>query len=180
MTTKQLEQLFNLRKENALRILNDMKVEKLIQNRREEEYVWYLAKQGLKWLEIEKPVKFIKGNIDHYIIRNQVYIHFNPDTWKTEIPLQWTNSKRDIIIPDAIFTINSTHYFLEVDVKQDMRTNSDKIKKYRALMKSNIMQTKYGQFPTILFVTISEYRKKELKNFLKGIPHEILTYQDIR
>lgn len=157
-----------------------MKAEKLIQSKREEELIWYLSKEGVDWIRSEKRVKYVKNNILHYIMRNQVYIHFKPTKWETETPVKWNGKKDDIIKPDAIFEKNNTIYFLEVDNKQHMKANHKKIQKYKKMKDSNILQKQYGAFPYILYVTTTEYRQKQLRSYLTTMKSEVLLFNDLK
>lgn len=158
-----------------------MKQEKLLSNRRlSGELIWYVAKGGRKWLKSDKGVKFITNQIDHYLMRNQVYVHYKPNEWRSELPIQFSSSKKDIIKPDAIYLYNNNLYFLEVDNKQHMEENKQKIRKYKQLMETGILQKQHNQFPTIFYLTISEYRQKELRNLLGKMKSEVLLYTDIK
>lgn len=173
MTTTQVAKLFNLQERNTRRILNDLKQERLLLNRREHELIWYLSKQGIRSIKADKQVKYVKNNIFHYIIRNQVYIHLKPKEWTTEKAIEWNGNKTDIIKPDAIMEYNRQIYFVEIDNTQSMKVNREKIDKYKQ-MKKNV------NLPVILYVTISEYRQKELRALLNGLKSEVILYTDIK
>lgn len=147
-----------------------MKGDGLLLNRRENELVWYLSKKGLKWIQANKQVKYVKNNIHHYIIRNQVYIHFKPNQWTTE---KGFKLGKEIIRPDAIMETDKI-YFVEIDRTQTMQANKEKIERY-VRMKGNV-----NHFPIILYVTVSEYRQKQLRAMLNNLKSEVLLYNDIK
>lgn len=117
-------------------------------------------------------MKYVKNNILHYLMRNQVYIHFRPSDWTTEKRIQWDNN---IIVPDAIYRYNNQYYVLEVDNTQLMIENKKKITIYREFKQHG----NYSVFPIILFVTTTEYRQKQLRSLLDGLKSEVLLYKDL-
>lgn len=147
-----------------------MKSEKLLLNRREHELIWYLSKKGLQQINSNNQVKYVKNNIYHYIMRNQVYVHYRPRKWQTEKSIQFGSSKEDIIRPDAIMETDKI-YFVEIDHTQSMKINRDKIEKYK--------QIKGLANFTLMFITISEYRQKELRGIIENMKSEVLLYNDI-
>jgi len=107
-------------------------------------------------------------------MRNQVYVHYRPLKWQTEKGIQWNENKKDIIKPDAIMEYNQQAYFIEIDHTQNMKVNKEKILKY-VRMKESI-----SNFPIILYVTVSEYRQKELRAALNKVKSDVLLYNDLK
>jgi hypothetical protein len=127
----------------------------------------------------------------HYLLRNEVYIHFGcPADWKNEHSMEanvkgqirsdilfqgLTLSNKKKVIADAIFKRNGYLYVIEVDNTQDMRVNKKKIDLYREVFPAYKEQT-----PILYFFTKTESRKRKLQEWLKGIRHEVITFEEIR
>lgn len=176
-TTSQIEALrLTGGKRNTLRVLSGMESAKLISSFTLEEKVFYLAAAGRKLIGSEK-VRKRTLHVPHYLMRNDVYIYYRPAVWYPELPFEWLDEK---IIPDAYFTKNNQHYFLEIDRSQSMVKNESKIQSYQSLKDSGLFQKRYGAFPIILFVTTSEHRQKRLRALLEGMKAEVLTKESLR
>ncbi|MGO4346312.1 replication-relaxation family protein [Paenibacillus sp. MCAF9] len=175
MTTSQLQRLHNLGgRRNTNRILNDMN--DLLSSFQLEEKVYYLSAKGRK--EIGSTTTRRRTlHTQHTLLRNEVYLHYHPEYWRVEFPIKWADKA---IIPDAIFKRDGQFVFLEVDNTQAMTQNEKKIALYRELRETQIFQKKHGLFPTILYVTISEYRKKNIRALLDGMKAEVITYNDLK
>lgn len=179
LTTSQVQKLYygtpydmkNHR--NVHRILSDMKKEGLINAKRIHENVYFITRKGQSEIGSKSRIIPISRNLEHYLMRNDVYIHFKPEFWSTEKRVEFYNK---VIIPDAIFKKGTTHYVLEVDFTQDMIDNKKKIQLYKEFKESK----QYKVFPILLFITTTEYRQKQLKAWLDGIKSEVLLYNDIR
>jgi hypothetical protein len=100
------------------------------------------------------------GNVEHRLLRNDVYIHYRPTKWETETEY----SVGDItIIPDAFFLSGITYKFLEVDRTQRWYINRKKLVTYSNLKQTKAYQKKYGHFPTLVWVVEIESRKPKIK-----------------
>lgn len=175
LTTSQIQKLHHLGGiRNARRILNDMK--DYLQCFQLEENVYYLSAKGRKEIGSTK-VRSKNLQVQHHVIRNEVFIEYKPDDWKSEFPIKWADKT---IIPDAFFRVNKLYLFLEVDFTQSMADNAQKINLYRELKDTGLFQKKYGSFPTLLFVTTTEYRQKKLRDMLEGMQSEILIINDLK
>ncbi|CAH1194669.1 hypothetical protein PAECIP111892_01794 [Paenibacillus auburnensis] len=84
------------------------------------------------------------------------------------------------IIADALYGRPGGFTFLEVDVTQAMSQNERKIALYREIRDSGRWQAKNGAFPEILYVTVSEYRRKRLATLLDGMNARVLTAGELR
>lgn len=175
MTTSQLQRLHGLSgRRNTSRILNDMN--DLLSSFQLDEKVYYLSAKGRKEIG-STNVRRRTLHTQHTLLRNEVYLRYRPEYWRLEFPIKWNDKS---IVPDAIFKRDGQFVFLEVDHTQSMAQNEKKIAMYRELRESNVFQSKYGHFPTILFVTMSDYRQKQLRALLDGMKAEILTFNDMK
>lgn len=175
LTTSQLQRLHNLGgRRNTTRILNDMS--EFLCSFREHETVYYLSAKGRKEIGSQK-VRRRTIHTQHTLMRNNVYIAYKPDYWRLEMPLKWGDKS---VIPDAVFKNNAGGYvFLEVDHTQSLAANERKISLYKELRESGLFQRKYGSFPTIMYVTVNEYRHKKLHALLDGLKAEIVLGSDL-
>ena len=157
-TQKQLQIINNLGSDrNAHRILHDMEKDKLISSIRMERKIYFLSRNGAEMIGVHYN-ELKKSEIIHILMRNDMYIKLGmPETWEKERGVQWGN---DRLIPDARFVQNGVYHFVEVDHKQQMRTNEEKIKKYKEL--SDIIFNQYNHHPVLIWYTMSEVRKKKL------------------
>lgn len=155
---------------NAQRILSRMEKEKTIQCVRREQKIYYLSNRG-KELIGSHQATLKRGLIDHTLMRNDLYIMLGmPKDWKKEYPVTWGDNR---IIPDAIFKEKGEFRFVEVDNRATMRTNIDKIKKYKEL--SKVIFDNYNHSPTLIWYTLSEIRKQKLKEVCEtlGVKYRI-------
>jgi len=124
-------------------------------------------------------------------LRNEVFIYFKcPQDWKIEQPFEvkekvtnsfalfnsgFTPINKKKVVCDASFTRNGYLHIIEVDNTQDMRVNKKKIETYREVLPGIKEQT-----PILYFFTKTESRKRKFEDWLKGIRHEVLTFEEIR
>src|SRR5690625_2842699 len=133
---------------NARRILLDMERDGYIKSVRFEKKIYYPVYKRLQ-----------RSEIQHTLMRNDLYIKFNrPDDWAKEVPIKQNGEVA--LIPDAMFTKNGQYHFVEIDNKQSMRTNYDKIKRYADLFKMIFKQ--YKHHPTLIWR--SEEHTSELQS----------------
>jgi hypothetical protein len=157
----------------------------------QKEKVMYLNQKGRELIASENDELKISMQTIHYLMRNEVYIYFNcPPDWKNEYTLEkkvdsfkgsgivfngLSLSDKKKVVPDAVFTRNGYQYLIEVDNTQDMRVNKKKIEAYKEI----IPHLKTGT-PILYFFTTTENRKRKLEDWLKGIRHEVMTFDEIR
>lgn len=143
---------------NAHRILHEMEKDKLIGSVRHEKKIYYLSNRGGEQIGKSNPnVK--KSLIQHTLMRNDLYIKLGmPKTWKKEAPI--IINDKVVLISDARFKRNGRYYFVEIDNKQAMRTNYEKIKKYSEVFKMIRKQFNYN--PQLIWYTLSDVRKEKL------------------
>ena len=171
----QLQKIHNLgSNRNASRVLKQL--EPYLHVFQGKEAIYYLNKAGRDRVDSEKVI--IKSNsYMHTLMRNDVYCHYRPRAWQNEYEIKVDGHH---IISDAVFMMNGKHYLLEVDNQQKMSANKDKLERYFRFMESGIWQKRNkGEFPFILFYTLSDYRKAQLQEYNPGIPLTVLTKKDL-
>lgn len=158
-TQKQLQIINNLGGDrNAHRIINDMEKEGSISSIRTERKIYFLSEQGRGQIGSTQS-ELNKSQITHTLMRNDLYIKLGmPNQWYKERPIKWGENK---MIPDATFKKSGEYHFVEIDNKQQMRTNLDKIKKYKEL--SAVIFKQFNHTPTIVWYTLSDVRKEKIK-----------------
>jgi hypothetical protein len=155
------------------------------------EKVIYLNKKGRELIASEKEEIKVSVQTIHSLLRNEVYIHFKcPYDWKIEHTLEkkekshdsfamfnagFTPINKKTIICDAVFKRNGYFHLIEVDNTQDMRVNKKKIDSYREILPAYKEET-----PILYFFTKTESRKRKLEEWMKGIRHEVRTFEEIR
>lgn len=160
LTRKQLQSLECLAGDrNAHRILNEMEKDKLLLSVRTEQKVYYLSNRGKERIgSAQADLK--KGMIKHALMRNDLFIKLGmPNGWKNEQPIK--RGDEVFLIPDATYKLKGEFQFIEIDNTQTMRTNIDKIKKYKEL--SNVIFNQYKHRPTVVWYSLSDIRKEKLK-----------------
>lgn len=174
LTTSQIQRLHNLgSRRNTNRILTDMG--KVLNSFRLDESVYYLSAFGRRMIGSKKARRKTL-TAPHTLLRNEVYIWAKPQHWRQEQAIKWQGKT---IIPDALYE-KGQMYFLEVDITQSMAVNRQKIALYQELRESGLFQKQFGQFPTIQFVTTTEYRRKTLRASLDGLKAEVLLHSEIK
>jgi len=174
LTRDQLSKYFKLGKvRNTNRVLKNL-YSYLVSYREGNQSVYYLSKLGREYVECTKVRK--KGNhVQHTIMRNEFWLFFKcPKDWKNEIKI---SNGTNTVVTDSMFTRNGFQYFLEVDNIQKMNVNRDKIKRYKNLMPSLIQQ--FGYIPTIVWLTTTELRRKQLGEACEGLKCQVYTMDDI-
>jgi hypothetical protein len=157
LATSQIQHLHKLGgKRNAQRIIKGM--EGYLNYMRLDEHVYFLNKEGRDLIGSKKERRKTQ-TIDHFLLRNQYLIHFKIDQVMLEPNLKWD---KNILIPDAWYKRQCREYFLEIDRQQLMANNKEKICLYQSLKQSG----KIKEFPTLVFVTLTEYRQRLLRSLL--------------
>lgn len=143
---------------NAHRILYRMEKDKLISSIRREKKIYFLSNKG-KNLIGSTQGELKKSQIQHTLMRNDLYIHLGiPKSWQKEAKLIINDEV--IIISDARFKMNGKYYFVEVDNKQTMKVNEEKIQKYKEVFR--MIYKEYGYHPQLIWYTLSDIRKQQL------------------
>lgn len=90
-----------------------------------------------------------------------------------------SDSKTSIIC-DSWYRVNGKYHYLEVDSLQKMSENKKKIQQYKALYEYGALTKHFGYFPTLVWITTTQLRQKQLKELCSGLPCEVYTTEDIR
>lgn len=175
MTRDQLSRYFNLgMKRNTNRVLHNLS-EYLSSIRDGYETIYYLSKLGRVYVGCDK-VRRIGGHIHHTIMRNEFFLFYKcPRDWKNEVKI--SDGTTNITV-DGMFSQNGFKHFLEVDNLQTMKQNREKIKRYSLLMDSLVKQM--GYYPTIVWLTTTELRRKQLEESCGGLKCKVFTINDIQ
>ena len=170
-TSEQLTIINNLCGDrNARRILFEMEKDNLIKSTMHERKIYYISNKGNDYIG-KGNTRLNKTEIQHALMRNDLYIHLDmPKTWKKEAPL--IVNDKVVLISDARFKRNDRYYFVEIDNKQSMRTNYDKIKKYSEVFK--MIYREFGYNPKLIWYTLSDVRKEKL---IKGCQRNAVSYK---
>lgn len=170
-TRKQLQIIEDLGGDrNANRILHRMEKDKSLSSIRNEQKIYYLSNRGKERIGSNQS-KLKRNKIKHTLMRNDLYIKLGmPNDWKNESTSKFNN---DELISDARFSRNGQFHFVEIDNVQTMKTNYDKIKKYKELF--NLIYKQYFHHPTLIWYTLSEVRKEKLQKACEksGIKYQI-------
>jgi hypothetical protein len=141
------------------------------------ETIFYLNKAGRERVGAEK-VRAKLSDANHYLMRNDAYLFFKASDWKNE--MKFTIPGTVQVIPDAYFLLNMRRHFLEIDHLQSMAKNKEKLEKYRKLKVSNLLQERLRYFPPLIWVTMTETRKKHLESWSEGLESKIYLWHEIK
>ncbi|GIN39072.1 replication-relaxation family protein [Heyndrickxia oleronia] len=170
LTREQLQRMVNLGKtRNAQRILKDLSnyISNFTENKKK---VYYLNSNGRERVQSEK-IRKKTAMVTHYLMRNDLYITVGrPISWRNEVEISINSVS---LIADAAYISNKLHHFVEIDNKQSMSNNIQKIKKYKKLSTYN------PQF-VLIWVTTTPYRKKKLESLSQGLKFKIYLWEDLK
>ncbi|KAB2332917.1 replication-relaxation family protein [Bacillus mesophilum] len=156
---------------NANRILSDMN--DYLHAVRLDEKVYYLNAAGRERVGATKVLKKTH-QITHHLMRNSLYIAQGcPSSWKVEVKLAVKNEVT--VIADALFTMADRYFICEVDNTQRMAENKAKIAKYRHLIALGVFKKQ----PKFIWITTTEYRRKQLEKMCEGLDARIYTRGDL-
>lgn len=175
MTRDQLRKYFSLGKVcNTNRVLRNLS-EYLFNIREGYQTIYYLSKEGRGYVDCEK-IRKKGGHVRHIIMRNELYLYLNcPLDWKNEVKV--SDGTTNITV-DGMYKRNGFQHFLEIDNLQTMKENREKIKRYRTLMGSIVKQM--GYYPTLVWLTTTELRRKQLEKACEGLKCKVYVLEDIR
>jgi hypothetical protein len=181
LTRSQIQRLHKLSGDrNARRVLTNMR--DFIASFRLDagESIYYLNKAGRERIGSD-TVRQKSLQVSHFLMRNDVYIHYQPDEWKNEAKFSIGETGLTVIA-DAYFRHNGRRHFLEVDHLQLMQKNREKIERYRKLKDTGVFQEKIRYFPRLVWVTTTESRKKQLAEWcgISGLDTVVHLWDDIR
>lgn len=128
--------------------------------------IYYLSKEGRDYVGCQK-IRKKGGHVYHTIMRNEFWLFYGcPPDWRSEIKV---SDGTTTVIADAMFMKALRHHFLEVDNTQSMKENRIKIERYNALAKNGLIADTLGHFPTVVWLTTSELRRKQLLEACKTL-----------
>ncbi len=157
---------------NASRVLQQMN--NYVSSFRDGENIYYLNKEGRERVNSKKILKRTT-QARHYIMRNSIYIAYGcPSSWKNEVRLGIKEVKNSTVVCDAIFKLDRRYYIVEVDHTQKMTKNRTKIDRYKKLIELEY----FDIAPFFIWITTTEYRRKELLKFCDGLEVQIFTIND--
>ncbi|MFF5993734.1 replication-relaxation family protein [Lysinibacillus sp. KU-BSD001] len=175
MTRDQLNRYFKLgKKRNTNRILKELS-DYLMCIRGEHQSVYYLSKIGREYVGCDK-VRRKTSRVQHTVMRNEFWLFYKcPIDWKNEVKISDANTS---VVVDAMFSRNGFRHFFEVDNMQTMKKNREKIKRYKELMPGIVKQI--GYYPTLIWLTTTELRRKQLEGSCEGLKCQVYTLDDIK
>lgn len=108
-------------------------------------------------------------------MRNDIYIAFGcPATWKNEIRLGIKEVKDTNVICDAVFQMDKRFYIVEVDHTQKMSKNKTKVERYKKLIELGFFEKP----PKFIWITTTDYRRKQIIKLCDGLDHQVFTVSD--
>lgn len=145
---------------------------------RDGENIYYLNAAGRALVNCDK-VRKSTGNVQHYIMRNYVYIAFGcPSSWRNEMRIRSegaTKKENVTCVADALFKQGDVFTVVEVDNTQTMKKNQAKIEKYRILKQRGT----FGMIaPKFIWITTSAHRRDELTKLSEGLNTQVFTLAD--
>ncbi|WP_422789119.1 replication-relaxation family protein [Salibacterium aidingense] len=173
LNRSQLQALHRLGSDrNASRVLQNMSG--YVSSFRDGENVYYLNKEGRERVNCRKILKKTL-QARHYIMRNYLYIAYGqPETWRNEMRLEVKGVTS--VVCDALFRLDNRYYIVEVDHTQKMAKNRQKVARYRRLIEAGAFDTP----PGFVWMTTTEYRRKQLEKLNEGLGCRVFTVQDFQ
>ncbi len=153
-------------------------MEEYVSVMRSGENIYYLNAKGRAVVNCDK-VRKSTGNVQHYIMRNYIYIDYGcPPSWKNEVRIvSEGKTKKDkvVCVPDALFKKGDQYVIVEVDNTQTMKKNHAKIVRYRILKE----RLAFGMMaPKFIWITTTEHRRQELLKLSEGLQTQVFTMAD--
>lgn len=178
LSTRQIQRLHDLKGDrNTRRVLAGLR--EYVSSFRDGngESVYHLSKSGRDRIGCE-TVRQKTAQAGHYLMRADTYIHYRPEDWKNE--LRFSVPDVVTVVPDAYYRHNARRHFLEVDHLQYMAKNKEKIERYRKLHETGALQQKLRYFPTLVWVTTTEERRRQLSEWCSGFETIIHVWNEIK
>jgi hypothetical protein len=127
------------------------------------ENVYYLSAEGRERVGCDRVMKK-STQIEHHLMRNMLFIARGcPSSWQNEVKLSVPGEVS--VVADALFVMAGTYHIVEVDHTQKMAVNRQKITKYRRLVELGVFEKP----PKFIWVTTTEYRRKQLVKLSEGL-----------
>lgn len=179
LSRKQLQCLHNLSGErNARRVLSGLCDYISSFRSKTGESIYYLNRLGRERVACDVVRQKIGQQVGHFLMRNDIYVHYKPEDWKNEVKVKVDDILT--IIPDAYFRHDLKRHFLEVDHLQHMNKNREKIERYKKLKATGTFQNNLKYFPPLVWVTLTESRKKQLLDWCEGLEVTVHLWDDIK
>lgn len=179
LTRSQLQRIHQLGKtRNTNRILSEID-DYVIHHREGYDTVYYLSKLGREYVQAKRQLRKNQF-VGHILMRNEWFIYAGmPSHWKNEVKIGDATETR---ICDTLYEENGFLKILEVDRLQKMSENRVKAQSYYGMYKRGAATRKLGYFPTVVWLTCTELRRKQLKGICNelGLPSEVYTLEDIQ
>lgn len=174
LTRSQIQKLHNTKSvRNTNYVVN--KLGPYLSSIRLHENAYYLNKRGMELVGMDKQFKY-SSQINHKLLRNDAYIHFEPKEWFPEAEFKIGELT---IKPDAFFkTRDKKYHFLEIDNLQKWHVNVRKLENYAKIKQSGAFQRKYGHFPLVIFVTTFPGRKERFLKLANTLDLTIQVYME--
>lgn len=149
-------------------------LEEYVQSFRDGENIYYLSKEGRELVGCKKICKkTIQAR--HYVMRNDIYIAYEqPKSWENEMFIGSEGDKKMQLICDALFEKNGRYHIVEIDHTQKMSANRIKIEKYKTLVTLGMFE----RSPKFIWMTTTEYRRRQLAGLCEGLDVQIFTVSD--
>lgn len=162
---------------NANRILLGLS-EYLMSVRDGYQSIYYLSREGRAYVECDK-IRKKGGHVVHTVMRNEFWLYNGcPFEWQNEIKV--TDGKTTIVV-DAMYEKGKLQHLLEVDHTKSMKENRLKIDKYISLYNNGLIAESLGHFPTVVWLTTTELRRKQLREACDLLPGvKVFTMGDIK
>ena len=176
MNRSQLQRIHDLKSDrNALKVMKELS--EYVSVFHYGENIYHLNKNGRDRID-SKKVRKKTNQVTHFLMRNEVYILYGcPKQWALEQPVEIPGVIK--VVPDATFILGDRWFFVEVDNKQSLQKNRDKIARYKKMKETQAFQTQYGYFPKLIWMAATEARKRKLKTLCEGLDCEFYSVEEV-
>jgi Replication-relaxation len=163
LSRSQFQKILNIGK---VRTMNDIlsSMSSFLNHTRMHENIYYLSKKGRDYVGTDRVIKKTM-QMEHKLMRNDVRIYYDyPADWRNEVEQKMTiGGKKKSIVADAVFTLDGTMYFVEIDNEQKMINNKRKIDFYKDFFR--LAGEKLNKECVLIFYTNTELRRKQLYDY---------------
>lgn len=175
LTRSQIQVLHDIGSSRSTsRIMKELEDAAYVNSFRDGEKVYYLSREGRDRIGASR-IRKKTLQARHFIMRNSLYIAFgSPSTWKNEQRFAVKERKDLRIIADATFVTDGRYHIVEIDHTQKMSANRAKIEKYRKLIEIGAFKVA----PRFVWMTVTDYRRKQLTKLCEGLDVQIFTVND--
>lgn len=179
MSRSQIQRLHKLGGDrNARRVLENLSPYLSTFRSETGENIYYLNKDGRERVKCE-VARQKTAQANHYLMRADAFIYYNGDDfWANEVRFKVDGAGVNLIA-DSTFRHNGRRHFLEVDHLQHMNKNHEKIERYKRLHATGVCQEKFKYFPRLVWVTMTESRRKQLLEWCAGLDVVVHVWNEI-